>query len=83
MDVQIAKGSKKYIVMVSRSYLMRKNLLGKVLALSVSILGLLFFIYSLVSSYTEIDENNITTFEITGWLMLSLLIVPTHRLSFN
>ena len=55
---------------------MKKNLLGKVLALSVSILGVLFFIYSLVSSYIEIDENKITTIEITGWLMLSLLIAP-------
>ena len=40
---------------------MEKNLLGKVLGLSVSILGLLFFIYSLVSSYRELDGNNITT----------------------
>ena len=55
---------------------MEKNLLGKVLGLSVSILGLLFFIYSLVSSYRELDENNITTIEVIGWSMVSLLIVP-------
>ena len=36
---------------------MKKNLLGQVLALLISLLGLLFFIYSLVSSYMEIDEN--------------------------
>ena len=55
---------------------MEKNLLGKVLGLSVSILGLLFFIYSLVSSYRELDGNNITTIEVIGWSMVSLLMVP-------
>ena len=56
---------------------MRKNILGQVLVLLISILGLLFFIFSLVSSFTEIDENKISTFALTGWLLLSLLIVST------
>ena len=54
---------------------MKKNILGQVLVLLISILGLLFFIYSLVSSYMEIDENKISAFALTGWLLLFLLIV--------
>ena len=48
---------------------MRKNILGQVLVLLISILGLLFFIFSLVSSFTEMDENKISTFALTGWLL--------------
>lgn len=40
---------------------MKINLLGKVLVLLVSILGLLFFIFSLVSSFTSNKKPLITS----------------------
>ena len=62
---------------------MKKNILGQVLVLLISILGLLFFIFSLVSSFTEIDENKISTFALTGWLLLIFINRLNHSLSIN
>ena len=62
---------------------MNKNLLGQVFVLLINILGLLFFIFSLISSYEKVTENNMPTFEITGWLLISAIDCPNHSLSFN
>ena len=56
---------------------MEKNLLGKVLGfIGQYTRTTIFHLFIGIIIYRELDGNNITTIEVIGWLMVSLLMVP-------